>query len=44
MIIVKYVGIFLILISSSLIGIIYSKRYSKRIDDLEEIKKRSKYV
>jgi septation ring formation regulator EzrA len=44
MIIVKYVGIFLILISSSFIGIIYSKRYSKRIDDLEEIKKRPKYV
>lgn len=44
MIIVKYIGIFLILTASSFIGIIYSRRFSKRIADLEEIKKRIKYV
>lgn len=44
MIVIKYVSIFLILIFSSLIGIIYSKRYLRRIEDLEEMKKRLKYV
>lgn len=44
MIVIKYIGIFLILISSSLIGFLYSKKYSKRIEDLEEMKKRVKHV
>ena len=41
MLVIKYVGIFLIFICSSFIGITYSKKYSKRIEDLEEMNKRT---
>jgi len=38
MIFLKYISIFLLFISSSFIGILYSKKYSDRVKDLEEIK------
>lgn len=38
MIFLKYVSIFLLFITSSFIGILYSKKYSDRVKDLEEIK------
>lgn len=38
MIIIKYICIFLILIISIFIGTLYSKKYSNRVNDLEEMK------
>lgn len=38
MIIIKYIELILLLITSTFIGIIYSKKYAKRLDNLTEIK------
>lgn len=39
MIFIKYTSILLVFLTSSLIGILYSKKYTNRVNDLQEIKR-----